>query len=136
RRKSQDCKVATCIDHSRAYSTLTQALQGGVNRHTFRNSSKVEFGTDGERYLSADWIYPNAPPSPSRLPRYNGSETNSWKVVEGTVISQLHQLIKQGGIIHSLRNLGCGQCSCQNSIEQVADGNRFSGLLIEPRQLT
>ena len=113
-----------------------QLLQGGIDCHALRNPSEIELDTGREGHEPAYRIYLHATPSSPWLPGNYRIETDSRKVIESTVIPELHQLIQQGGIVDPLSGLRCHQSSRQDSIEQVTHSNGRSCSLVELGELT
>src|SRR5712691_10024348 len=113
-RKSQDGEVTARVHHGRVYSALAQALQRCIDSHAFGDSPEIELDANWEGHMPTYRVYLNAAPSSSWLPGDNGIETDRRKVIEGTVISQLHQLVQQGGVVYSSSGLGCRESSRQD----------------------
>src|ERR1700682_182756 len=134
-RQSRYRHVASGVEQGRAYAALTQAFEGGIDRHTFRDPSEVELDSDGQRDLPVYRVDFDAAPAPPRLAGNDGIEIDRLEFIEGAVIADLHQLVQHGRIIDSFGGPGRCEGGCQDAIEQVAHGNGCACLLVEPGKL-
>src|ERR1700719_38829 len=82
-RKSRYRQVASGVDQGRAYATLTQAFEGGIDRHAFRDPSEIELDSDGQRDLPVYRVDFDAAPASSRLAGDDGIEIDRREFIEG-----------------------------------------------------
>src|SRR5258708_2111477 len=90
RREPQPGRVAPTVAQGRLYPALLQALQRGIDRHALRNSSEIELYARGKGHLPTYRVYLNTTPPSSRFAGDDGIESNNWKRIERTIISELH----------------------------------------------
>src|SRR3989440_11425183 len=89
-REPQDGKVASRVDQGGTDPVLAQLLQGGIDGHTFGDTSEVEFDAGGQRHAPADGVDLNTTPAASRLAGNDRVETDGLdglQVIEGAVIA-------------------------------------------------
>src|ERR1700682_3745763 len=136
RGKSSYGQVASGVDHGRAYAALAQAVEGGIDRHAFRDPTEIEPGSGGQGDLPVYWVDFDAAPASSWLTGNDGVEIDCREFVEGTVVADFHQLVQHGRVIDACGRLGRSEGGCQDGIEQIAHSNGYACLLVEQGKLT
>src|SRR5436305_319331 len=95
--ESEDGQIASRVDQGGADAVLAQLLQGGIDGHALGDTSEVQLDAGGQGHAAVDGIDLDTTPAASWLAGDDRVETeglDGWKVIEGTVIAYLHQLIQ------------------------------------------
>src|SRR5438105_3945901 len=96
RRESLYGQITAGVDQGRAYAARAQLCQGGIDGHPLRDTAEIELDASRERHAAADGIHPDAAPSTARLTWNKGIRTIGREIVEGAVVTELHELVEHG----------------------------------------